>query len=122
MARYYWYGNKRKGPGRPPKWVVNILSDNITDQGNGKRSLEDSSQLYLAQNKSENDNEPDADNELENENESNDENESMRMMRLKTRMILMLICTLQLRVPLILSPKSKKNHLHIPESNPGGIH
>ena len=77
MAGYYWYGNKRKGPGRPPKWVVNILSDNVTDQGNGKRSLEDSSQLYLAQNESENGNEPDADNELENENESNNENDEI---------------------------------------------
>ena len=27
MAGYYWYGNKRKGPGRPPKWVENILAD-----------------------------------------------------------------------------------------------
>jgi hypothetical protein len=26
-AGYYWYGNKRKGPGRPPKWVVTLLSD-----------------------------------------------------------------------------------------------
>ena len=23
-----YYGNKRKGPGRPPRWVENILSDN----------------------------------------------------------------------------------------------
>ena len=27
MAGYYWYGNKRKGPGRPPKWVENALDD-----------------------------------------------------------------------------------------------
>ena len=27
MAGYYWYGNKRKGPGRPPKWVENALAD-----------------------------------------------------------------------------------------------
>ena len=26
LAGYYWYGNKRKGPGRPPKWVEKILS------------------------------------------------------------------------------------------------
>ena len=27
MAGYYWYGSKRKGPGRPPKWVEDVLSD-----------------------------------------------------------------------------------------------
>lgn len=26
MAGYYWYGNKRKGPGTPPKWVENVLA------------------------------------------------------------------------------------------------
>ena len=26
MAGYYWYGNKRKGPGWPPKWVENVLA------------------------------------------------------------------------------------------------
>ena len=25
-AGYYWYGNKRKGPGRPPKWVNDLLT------------------------------------------------------------------------------------------------
>ena len=25
-AGYYWYGGKRKGPGRPPKWVDQFLS------------------------------------------------------------------------------------------------
>ena len=25
-AGYYWYGGKRKGPGRPPKWVDKLLS------------------------------------------------------------------------------------------------
>ena len=36
MARgYYWYGNKRKGPGRPPKWVEKILSD-ADKEGEGK--------------------------------------------------------------------------------------
>lgn len=25
-AGYYWYGNKRKGPGHPPKWVNNLLT------------------------------------------------------------------------------------------------
>ena len=27
MAGYYWYGNKRKGPGRPPKWVEKALAE-----------------------------------------------------------------------------------------------
>ena len=31
MAGYYWYGSKRKGPGRPPKWVENILADAAPD-------------------------------------------------------------------------------------------
>ena len=26
-AGYYWYGGKRKGPGRPPRWVDEFLSD-----------------------------------------------------------------------------------------------
>lgn len=25
-AGYYWYGNKRRGPERPPKWVNNLLA------------------------------------------------------------------------------------------------
>lgn len=25
-AGYFWYGNKRKGPGRPPKWVNDLLT------------------------------------------------------------------------------------------------
>ena len=25
-AGYYWYGNKRRGPGRPPKWVNDLLT------------------------------------------------------------------------------------------------
>lgn len=25
-AGYYWYGSKRRGPGRPPKWVDQLLS------------------------------------------------------------------------------------------------
>jgi len=24
---FYWYGNKRRGPGRPPKWVAQILDE-----------------------------------------------------------------------------------------------
>ena len=27
-AGFYWYGGKRRGPGRPPKWVEQILADN----------------------------------------------------------------------------------------------
>ena len=34
MAGYYWYGNKRKGPGRPPKWVENVLAG-TSDCGKG---------------------------------------------------------------------------------------
>ena len=26
-AGYYWYGGRRRGPGRPPKWVDKLLSD-----------------------------------------------------------------------------------------------
>ena len=35
MAGYYWYGAKRKGPGRPPKWVQTALSD--LDSNSDKR-------------------------------------------------------------------------------------
>ena len=31
-AGYYWYGGKRKGPGRPPKWVDEFLSSPDTAQ------------------------------------------------------------------------------------------
>ena len=31
-AGYFWYGGKRKGPGRPPKWVQSILA-NGANQG-----------------------------------------------------------------------------------------
>ena len=34
LAGYYWYGNKRKGPGRPPKWVEKILSDRDKEENN----------------------------------------------------------------------------------------
>jgi len=27
---YYWYGGKRKGPGRPPKWVDRLLAGQLT--------------------------------------------------------------------------------------------
>lgn len=29
-AGFYWYGNKRKGPGRPPRWVERALTDPTT--------------------------------------------------------------------------------------------
>ena len=32
---YYWYGNRRKGPGRPPKWLDQLMTsqtvDDVTD-------------------------------------------------------------------------------------------
>ena len=32
-AGYYWYGGKRSGPGRPPKWVDKLMrSDNQEDR------------------------------------------------------------------------------------------
>ena len=30
---YYWYGGKRKGPGRPPKWVDSLLQSGVTRCG-----------------------------------------------------------------------------------------
>ena len=34
-AGFYWYGTKRKGPGRPPRWVENILAGcEITEHTN----------------------------------------------------------------------------------------
>ena len=36
-AGYYWYGGKRKGPGRPPKWVDRLLSEDPSPQTKGKR-------------------------------------------------------------------------------------
>ena len=29
-AGYFWYGGRRKGPGRPPKWVDQLLSDQLS--------------------------------------------------------------------------------------------
>ena len=36
---YYWYGNRRKGPGRPPKWLDRMMSSSsgtidVTDDTN----------------------------------------------------------------------------------------
>ena len=33
-AGYYWYGTKRKGPGRPPRWVDQLLTAGPTDPNN----------------------------------------------------------------------------------------
>ena len=30
-AVYYWYGEKKKGPGHPPKWVKDLLNDDCPD-------------------------------------------------------------------------------------------
>ena len=31
-AGYFWYGGKRRGPGRPPKWVDRLLQSGVTDK------------------------------------------------------------------------------------------
>ena len=31
-AGFYWYGSKSKGPGRPPKWVEQLLAGKQTDK------------------------------------------------------------------------------------------
>lgn len=36
-AGYYWYGGKHKGPGRPPKWVDQLLSKDPSPQTKGRR-------------------------------------------------------------------------------------
>ena len=28
---YYWYGNRRKGPGRPPKWLDQLMTSQTVD-------------------------------------------------------------------------------------------
>ena len=33
-AGFYWYGGKRRGPGRPPRWIDQLLqSDTVSDKG-----------------------------------------------------------------------------------------
>ena len=32
-AGFYWYGGKSSGPGRPPKWVENLLAGKDADKG-----------------------------------------------------------------------------------------
>ena len=32
-AGYYWYGTKRKGPGRPPRWVQDVLTGREPSSG-----------------------------------------------------------------------------------------
>jgi len=36
-AGYYWYGNKRKGPGQAPKWVDKLLSDETFAEDQSQR-------------------------------------------------------------------------------------
>ena len=38
-AGYYWYGPKRKEPGRPPKWIDKLLSDPIPAEPDQPRKL-----------------------------------------------------------------------------------
>ena len=40
-AGYYWYGSKRKGPGRPPRWVRDVLAGQ--DSSNPHDSLAEQS-------------------------------------------------------------------------------
>ena len=34
-AGYYWYGSKRRGPGRPPQWVQEVLSSDSSHPDTG---------------------------------------------------------------------------------------
>ena len=40
---FVWYGEKRRGPGRPPKWVEQALNDTTLEEtnenGNDSRAL-----------------------------------------------------------------------------------
>ena len=39
-AGFYWYGNKRRGPGHPPKWVAHLLeSGNVTELNNESEAI-----------------------------------------------------------------------------------
>jgi len=50
-AGFYWYGGKRRAPGRPPKWVEQILADNQqnktsnTDESTSSLEVEDTNDL-----------------------------------------------------------------------------
>ena len=46
IAGYYWYGNTRKGPGWPPKWVENVLAGTPDC---GKESEQDRDRLQTHQ-------------------------------------------------------------------------
>ena len=37
-AGFYWYGGKRKGPGRPPKWVEQLLAGKDADKAVDKEA------------------------------------------------------------------------------------
>ena len=30
LPGFYWNGGKRRGPGRPPKWVISLLDEHMT--------------------------------------------------------------------------------------------
>ena len=50
-AGYYWYGTKRRGPGRPPKWVMTLLNDCDSDRVPDTTSPEaDTTELDLPSN------------------------------------------------------------------------
>ena len=35
-AGFFWYGGNRRGPGRPPKWVEQFLTDNQLKETNNE--------------------------------------------------------------------------------------
>ena len=39
-AGYYWYGQKRTSPGRPPKWVEQLLTKGTGDEQNGDAPID----------------------------------------------------------------------------------
>ena len=41
MAGYYWYGSKRKGPVRPPRWVDNLLTDTTPDNETAEKPCDE---------------------------------------------------------------------------------
>ena len=40
-AGFYWYGSKRKGPGRPPRWVKDVLAGKDSPDSRGEQSTID---------------------------------------------------------------------------------
>ena len=39
-AGYYWYGNRRSGPGRPPKWIDQMVQNSDSLDATETESLE----------------------------------------------------------------------------------